>query len=145
MADKMNKVQIEGEDPIRKLVLSEEIRQAPDDLLYSIMNEIEKRPAHQPLKPFNPPAWLKWGIPSVLGISFILTMIFGKSLGQDSLQLPKFRFGLNFSEATSRLSDITSTLTFPDLNIPDYFIWIAFGSLILFWAFFALNRFLEKH
>jgi len=131
-------------DVIRKLVMTEEIRKAPDDLLDSVMSRIEKMPAHQPVRPFSPPKWLKWGIPSVLGISFLLTLIFGKSSGNYTLAMPDLTTGINVGHARDRIADLAGSLRFPDLSLPESFVWICLGSLILFWAFFALNRFLEK-
>jgi hypothetical protein len=144
MADKMINNLKPEEDQVRKLVQSEEILKAPDDLIGSVMAQIEKKRAYQPLRPFKPPVWLKWGVPSVLAVTFLLTLLFGKSSGTHKLRMPDLTSGINYGQTRDRLADIAGSLSFPDLSLPESFVWICLGSLILFWAFFALNRFLEK-
>jgi hypothetical protein len=40
--------------------------------------------------------------------------------------------------------ELFKNIELPELSMPDYVIWIVFGAVVLFWAFVALNHFLEK-
>ena len=131
---------------IIELMRSEVPIEPPADLLGGIMGRISQLPAHQPVKPYRPPLWLKTGIPVILMVCLVLAFAAEwKNLG---IAQKKTSAGPVFSLAEKLgnwFSELSRSIQIPAFTLPDTIIWILSAAIILFWAFAVLNHYLSKH
>ena len=145
MANPVNTRDQEMDKFLGPLIRSESKEPAPEDLLKSTMAAIESLPAHQPVKGYSPPAWLKWGIPAVLAGSLLTLTVAG--LIREPIQWSKTKSpdGNRFLiEISDWIGSFEGTLQLPAMDVPDFMIWAVPSGIILFWGFAILNRFLDR-
>jgi len=143
MAAEMNR-EVNLKDPfLQDLIKKSESEKAPSGLGESIMKRIRagKKPV---VAVFNPPGWIKWGVPALaLVCSLLVVMIPGH--GRQLMRLPDLSaLDTVGSKVNDWLTGLLATIELPELSIPDYAIGLVFGAVVLFWGFIALNRYLQK-
>ncbi|MFH0760670.1 MAG: hypothetical protein V2A67_04120 [Bacteroidota bacterium] len=129
---------------LSELIKNSEPEKPPSDLQESIMQQILATKISKTISVFNPPKWIKWGVPSIALICS-LVLLFLPNRGRQPFQLPD----LPDLESLGTINDswftgLFKTIELPEFSLPDYAVWLCIGAAVLFWAFIALNRYLEK-
>jgi hypothetical protein len=145
MENKMIPEDIFHNDFLSTIIRSTEPTKAPDGFLEGVMNRIGPVPASGKAKPYSPPAWLKWGVPGV-----IVTCVLALLLWTPSKQPAIADSGLSpfenfFDRLSTWFSGFNPDLRFTNLYLSPTLLWILAGGIVLWWGFWFLSRFLEKH
>ena len=144
MANKMISEEDLRDDFISAMVRSEQPLSAPEGFLDGIMSQIGPVPAATAIKPYNPPLWLKWGIPAtIISLLFVL-LIWGPEKDTPRQAKGLSLFNEAFKSMNSWFSGLHVNINLPNLNISSTITWIIGGGILLTWGFLLLARFLEK-
>lgn len=129
---------------LSELIKNSEPEPAPSDLQETIMLKVLATQKPQSLSVFNLPRWVKWGVPSVALICS-LVLLFIPKREKSLIQLPDLQGFETFGERTDTwFVELCKTIELPDFSLPDYAVWLGIGAVVLFWAFVALNHYLDK-
>jgi len=143
MANKMISKEELHDDFLSAMIRSDKSVQVPEGFMDEVMNRISLLPSARRIKPYNPPIWLKWGIPGVMFSCFIVLLLWGPK----EQTLPDSGFSLFeklFKEINSWFTGFNIDIHFPNLNLSETVVWILVGGIVLTWSFVLLSRFLEK-
>jgi hypothetical protein len=144
MANKMISEEDLRDDFLSAMVRSEEPLRAPEGFMDGIMSHISKVPAVSTIKPYQPPIWLKWGIPGTIISLLIAALIWAPEKNTSQTDKGLSAVTEAFNSMSSWFSGLHLNIDFPQLNIPSTITWIIGGGILLTWGFLFLNRFLEK-
>lgn len=143
MANKMISKEELHDDFLSAMIRSDKSVQVPEGFMDEVMNRISLLPSARRIKPYNPPIWLKWGIPGVMFSCFIVLLLWGpKEPIKSGSGLSLFEKMLN--EINSWFTGFNINIHFPSLNLSETVVWILVGGIVLTWSFLLLFRFLEK-
>lgn len=125
------------------LTRSEEQIAAPDGFMDGIMNRIGLLQPAAKFKPYQPPVWLKWGVPGVIAVCMTAILFWGPK------GVPKASTGVSILEKTSHnmtgwFNGLKPDINFPEIHFSATWLWVLGGSTVLTWGFWCLSRFLEK-
>lgn len=143
MANKMISEEELRDDFLSAMMRSDEPLQVPEGFSDEVMNHIRLLPSVKRIKPYTPPAWLKWGIPGFILSCFIVLLLWGPK----EQTLPDSGFSLFeklFKEINSWFTGFNIDIHFPSLNLSETIVWILVGGIVLTWSFLLLFRFLQK-
>lgn len=144
MANKMISEKDLRDEFLSAMIRSDEPMKAPPDFSEQIMNRIGLQAEASRLKPYEPPFWLKWGIPGVFIVCLIGLMISGWAQEPAATE-PEVSFFEKISlTINSWLSGFKTEFSFPDLDLSGTVLWILAGGVVLTWGFVLLFLFLEK-
>ena len=144
MANKMISEEDLRDDFLSAMVRSEESLRAPEGFMDGIMNHIGAAHSIAAIKPYNPPFWLKWGIPGTIISLLIVALIWAPEKNTSQTDKGLSAITEAFKSMNAWFSGLHLNIDFPNLNIPSTITWIIGGGVLLTWGFLFLNRFLEK-
>ena len=144
MANKMIEEEELKDSFLSALIRSEEPLRAPEGFMDGVMDRIRLIPEKVKLKPYAPPAWLKWGIPGVFAVCLIGLLIWGPAKEPAATEPVVSLFEKVFMTINAWISEFNIDIRFPSLNLSGTVLWILAGCIVLTWSFLLLFRFLEK-
>ncbi len=144
MANKMISEDDLRDDFISAMVRSDKPLKAPEGLLDGIMNQIGPIPAATAIKPYNPPLWLKWGIPATIISLMLVLLVWGNENNTAQQAKGPSLFDKAFNSINSWFSGLHLNINLPNSNLSSTITWIIGGGILLTWGFLLLARFLDK-
>lgn len=144
MANKMISTEDLRDDFLSAMVRSDQSLRAPEDFTDGVMSHISSLPPLSAIKPFNPPVWLKWGIPGIVLLLPVVLMIWNP---ENELSVPGKGSSFvahAFDQLNSWFSGLNINIDLPGVKLSATITWIMAGSILLTWGFLLLARFLNK-
>jgi hypothetical protein len=147
MANKMIREEMLHDEFLKEMVRSEEPLRAPEGFLDGVMERIRLLPSESKTKsrPYTPPLWLKWGVPSVIMASLMVLLIWGPRNQQALLAAGPSIFDESLNKVNSWLHGFNPQIRLPQVDISGTVLWILIGGMVLSVGFWFLSRFLEKN
>jgi hypothetical protein len=145
MASKMIKEEMLHDEFLSEMIRSEEPLQAPEGFLEGVMKRVSLLPSASKTKPYTPPLWLKWGVPSVILASLMVLLIWGSGKQPTPVANGPSILDKSLNTINSWFTGFNPQIRLPQSDISTTFQWILIGGMVLSVGFWLLSRFLEKN